>query len=92
MSQNRKVIGLAQANLPCSLGVATNKLVAKIATDVGKAARKTSTYPSAIQIVPPGQEAAFLPPLPAEMLWGVGPKTASRFAELGIHTIGDLAA
>ncbi|TAK10729.1 MAG: DNA polymerase IV [Anaerolineae bacterium] len=82
---------LAEADLPCSLGVATNKLVAKIATDVGKAARKTSTYPNAIQIVPPGQEAAFLSLLPAEMLWGVGPKTASRLAELGIHTIGDLA-
>lgn len=82
---------LNETSLPCSLGVATNKLVAKIATDVGKAARKTSTYPNAIQIVPPGQEAAFLAPLPVEMLWGVGPKTASRMAELGIHKIGDLA-
>ncbi len=82
---------LAEAHLPCSLGVATNKLVAKIATDVGKAARRTTTYPNAIQIVPPGHEADFLAPLPAEMLWGVGPKTAARLAELGIHTIGELA-
>ncbi len=82
---------LAETHLPCSLGVATNKLVAKIATDVGKAARRTTTYPNAIQIVPPGHEADFLAPLPAEMLWGVGPKTAARLAELGIHTIGDIA-
>ena len=42
-------------------------------------------------MVPPGQEAAFLAPLPADPLWGVGPKTAARLAELGIHTIGELA-
>lgn len=78
-------------DLPCSLGAASNKLVAKIATDVGKAAVKSSGPPNAIQIVPPGQEAAFLAPLPCEALWGVGPKTASRLAELSIHTIGDIA-
>jgi DNA polymerase-4 len=38
-----------------------------------------------------GEEAAFLNPLPADMLWGVGPKTSKRLAELGIHTIGDIA-
>ncbi len=78
-------------NLPCSLGAATNKLVAKIATDVGKASSQTDTYPNAITVVPPGAEAAFLAPLPAQALWGVGPKTAERLAALGLRTIGDIA-
>ncbi len=77
--------------LPCSLGVATNKLVAKIATDVGKASAHKGSPPNAITVVPPGQEAAFLAPLPAQALWGVGPKTAGRLAEMGIRTIGELA-
>ncbi len=76
--------------LPSSLGVATNKLVAKIANNVGKAAARGSTSPNAISVVPPGQEAAFLAPLPCEELWGVGPRTAARLAALGIHTIGQL--
>lgn len=78
--------------LPCSLGVATNKLVAKIANDFGKGQAQTGAPPNAITVVPAGQEADFLAPLPAQALWGVGPKTAARLAGLGIHTIGDLAA
>ena len=78
--------------LPCSIGIASNKLVAKIATDIGKSAIKTTTYPKAIQIVPPGEEASFLAPLPTEILWGIGPKTASQLGKLGIHTIGNLAS
>ncbi len=81
-----------ELGLPASLGVASNKLVAKIATDVGKASAGAGDYPRSIQVVPPGQEAAFLAPLPAEALWGVGPKTAQRLAELGIRTIGEIAA
>lgn len=77
--------------LPCSLGIATNKLVAKIATDVGKARNKKDSPPRAVTVVPPGQEAAFLAPLPVEALWGVGPKTAERMHSLGIDTIGTLA-
>ncbi|MEX2143027.1 MAG: DNA polymerase IV [Anaerolineales bacterium] len=80
-----------QFSLPSSLGVATNKLVAKVATNVGKAANRTGSYPNAIQVVPPGEEGAFLAPLPTDALWGVGPKTAEILAELGIHTIGDIA-
>lgn len=76
--------------LPCSIGVATNKLVAKIATDVGKASRKGRTPPNAITIVPPGEEAAFLAPLAVSALWGVGPKTALKLEKMGIKTIGDL--
>jgi DNA polymerase-4 len=82
----------AELNLPCSLGVASNKLVAKIANNVGKAAARGDSPPNAILTVPPGEEAAFLAPLPADALWGVGPRTAERLAELGIHTIGDIAA
>ena len=71
-------------NLPTSWGIATNKLVAKIATEVGK--------PAGLVRVPAGEEAVFLAPLPVRMLWGVGPKTADRLAEVGVKTIGDLAA
>jgi DNA polymerase-4 len=80
-----------ELGLPCSLGVATNKLVAKTATDVGKAANRGESPPNAITVVPPGEEAAFLAPLPVQALWGVGPKTAERLAELSIRTVGDLA-
>ncbi len=77
--------------LPCSIGVASNKLVAKIATDAGKSRHRGEGPPNAITVVPSGEEAAFLAPLPVEALWGVGPKTAVKLADLGIHTIGDLA-
>src|SRR5439155_17844702 len=84
-----------ELKLSCSLGVATNKLVAKIANTVGKAAGKDGSKnggpPNAITVAPAGKEAEFLAPLPCEELWGVGPKTAERLAALGLHTIGDLA-
>lgn len=87
-----------ELQLPCSIGIASNKLVAKIATEVGKSLslRNTQTRgeiapPNALTIVPAGEEAAFLSPLPADILWGVGPKTFARLADLGIHTIGDIA-
>ena len=73
-----------EVGLPSSFGVAANKLMAKIATNVGK--------PKGLIVVPPGHEAAFLAPLPIAMLWGVGPKTQARLIELGLRTIGDLAA
>lgn len=81
-----------ELRLPCSLGVATNKLVAKIATNLGKTQAKREGPPNAILVVPPGQEATFLAPLPVTELWGVGPKTAQQLEALGIHTIGQLAA
>jgi DNA polymerase-4 len=79
-----------QFQLPCSIGVATNKLVAKIATDAGKASNRSSHSPQAITVVTPGQEADFLAPLPTQALWGIGPKTAARLEIIGIHTIGDI--
>jgi DNA polymerase-4 len=80
-----------ELGLPSSIGIAPNKLVAKIATEVGKKSARGDKPPFALTIVPPGKEAEFLSPLPADMLWGVGPKTSARLGELGIHTIGDIA-
>lgn len=80
-----------ELGLPSSIGIAGNKLVAKIATEVGKKSGKGGGPPFGLTIVPTGEEAAFLAPLPADMLWGVGPKTSARLTGLGIHTIGDIA-
>ncbi len=80
-----------ETRLPCSIGAATNKLVAKIANDFGKSSRKGLDYPNAITVVPPGGEAAFLAPLPVQMMWGIGKKTADKLNSLGIMTLGQLA-
>jgi DNA polymerase-4 len=69
--------------LSASLGVATNKLVAKVASDRDK--------PGGLTIVRPGDEAVFLAPLPVRVLWGVGPVTAARLARTGVQTVGELA-
>ncbi len=74
----------AETQLSASFGVATNKLVAKIASDLRK--------PHGIVVVPPGQEAAFLAPLPLSRLWGAGPVTQRALGRLGLRTIGDVAA
>ncbi len=73
----------AELNLSASFGVATNKLVAKIASDLRK--------PHAVTVVPPGEEAAFLAPLPIRKLWGVGQVTGRELERLGVQTISDLA-
>jgi len=80
-----------ETGLPASFGLASNKLVAKIANDFGKKQKGGDSYPRAIQVVNPGLEADFLSPLPVDMLWGVGPKTAARLKVNGVKTIGDLA-
>ncbi len=72
-----------KTQLNVSIGVATNKTVAKIASDAGK--------PDGLVVVPPGEEAAFLAPLPVRALFGIGPKTEARIRPAGIRTIGDLA-
>ncbi len=82
---------LNEIKLPNSIGIASNKLVAKIATDVGKIAFTGEGPPNAITVVPPGEERSFLAPLPVQMLSGVGPKTRERLERFNIHTIGDLA-
>ncbi len=73
-----------EVGLTASVGVATTKLVAKIASDLEK--------PDGLVVVPAGEEAAFLAPLPIGRLWGVGEKTATALAEYSVRTIGDLAA
>jgi DNA polymerase-4 len=73
-----------EVGLTASVGVATTKLVAKIGSDLRK--------PDGLVVVAPGDEAAFLAPLPISRLWGVGEKTAAALRELGVVTIGDLAA
>jgi nucleotidyltransferase/DNA polymerase involved in DNA repair len=75
---------VAATGLTISAGVATNKLVAKVGSDLRK--------PDGLVVVQPGQEAAFLAPLEIRRLWGIGPKTAERLHGLGIRTIGELAA
>jgi len=73
-----------KTGLTVSAGVASSKLVAKIASDINK--------PDGLTIVPPGCEAQFLAPLPIKRLWGVGKKTGEALLLLGVQTIGDLAA
>jgi DNA polymerase-4 len=73
-----------EVQLTASVGVATSKLVAKVASDLRK--------PDGLVVVEPGQEAAFLAPLPIRRLWGVGERTAALLADYGVGTIGDLAA
>ena len=78
--------------LPCSLGCATSRLVAKMANTWGKKQVKTGLSPQKITVIEPGQEEAFLAPLDIQALIGVGPKTASQLRSRGIRTIGQLAA
>jgi nucleotidyltransferase/DNA polymerase involved in DNA repair len=63
--------------------VATNKLVAKVASDHDK--------PGGLTVVEPGDEASFLAPLPVRVIWGVGPVTAEKLAQMGVTTVGQLA-
>ena len=71
-----------ETGLTVSAGVASNKFLAKIASDLGK--------PDGLTIVPPGGEQDFLDPLPVGKLWGVGKVTEEALRRRGIRTIGDL--
>jgi DNA polymerase-4 len=73
-----------RTRLSCSLGVATSKVVAKIASDRRK--------PGGLTAVRPGREAAFLAPFPIRVLPGVGPRAEARLVAAGIEQIGELAA
>ena len=72
-----------ELGLSASLGVACNKQVAKVASDHDK--------PGGLTVVRPGEEAAFLAPLAARVLWGIGPVTAGKLQAMGIETVGQLA-
>jgi DNA polymerase-4 len=74
----------AEVGLAISVGGATTKFLAKIASDMAK--------PDGVLIVAEGGELAFLQPLPVQRLWGVGPKTLAKLERIGVHTIGDVAA
>src|SRR3954471_6859385 len=73
----------AEIGLAISVGVARTKHLAKIASQVAK--------PDGLVVVDPDIELRFLHELPVELMWGVGPVTRSRLAEIGVLTIGQLA-
>ena len=70
--------------ITCSVGIAPNKSIAKIASDMKK--------PQGITVVPPAKVREFLDPLPVSKISGIGPKTEKMLEERGIKTIGELAA
>jgi DNA polymerase-4 len=74
---------LERVGLPITVGVARTKFLAKVASQVAK--------PDGLLVVEPGEELAFLYPLPVERLWGVGPRTAARLHERGIRSVGQVA-
>ena len=74
----------ADVGLPVSIGVATTKFLAKVASQVAK--------PDGLVVVPEGGELDFLHPLPIEILWGVGPATSRKLRTGGVETVGDIAA
>ena len=74
----------ARTRLSCSIGIATSKVVAKVASDRRK--------PGGLTVVRPGREASFLAPFAIRILPGVGPRAEDRLRAAGIATIGDLAA
>jgi DNA polymerase IV len=83
-----------EEGLPCSVGVASSKFVAKLASKAAKP-RVTRAGPvegSGVHLVEPDAEVAFVQSLPIGELWGVGPVTEERLARLGVVTVADLAA
>jgi DNA polymerase-4 len=73
-----------ETGLHVSVGVATTKFLAKVVSDMAK--------PDGMFVVEPGEEVAFLTPLPVSRLWGVGPATLGKLERIGVRTVGDVAA
>ncbi len=73
-----------EVGLPISVGAASNKHLAKIASQVAK--------PDGMVVVPPDREEEFLHPLPVGLVWGIGPVTQAKLEARGVRTIGELAA
>ena len=82
-----------QLQLHCSVGVAPNKFLAKLASVAAKPRATVAGIQQGIGVcvVKPGEELLFLHPLPVQALWGVGPATLKRLSGLGVHTVRDLA-
>jgi DNA polymerase-4 len=83
-----------ELSLDCSIGIGRSKLIAKLASRAAKpVAARTGKVPGpGVVLVRPVEELAFLHPMPVGALWGVGPATAKRLHELGVRTVGELAA
>jgi len=79
-----------ETGLPCSIGAASNKLVAKIATNIGKSDHRKPTAPMAIKVILVGHEVSFLKTLPTREMWGIGPKSEKILHDVGVETIGDI--
>ena len=84
---------LDEQGLTCSVGVASTKFVAKLATEAAKpkASKNGPQFGSGVFVVEPEETLSFLRPLPVESLWGVGPATLSKLHRIGVLTIADLA-
>jgi DNA polymerase IV len=84
---------LEEEQLTCSVGVATNKFLAKLATERAKPvpSERGPIFGSGVHVVEAGTELSFLHPMAVRELWGVGPATGRRLSSLGIETVGDLA-
>lgn len=84
---------LDEQGLTCSVGVASTKFVAKLATGAAKpkASEKGPQFGSGVFVVQPEETLGFLRPLPVESLWGVGPATLAKLHRIGVLTIADLA-
>ena len=82
-----------EEGLTCSVGVASTKFVAKLATEAAKpkASKDGPQFGSGVFVVEPDETLSFLRPLPVESLWGVGPATLSKLHRIGVLTIADLA-
>jgi DNA polymerase-4 len=73
-----------ETGLTCSIGIAPNKLLAKIASDMDK--------PDGLTVIMPEDILSILKPLPVRRLWGIGPKTEKSLKDMGIETVGELAS